>query len=59
VGAPQVTLYILSLNLTLTSLGILSRLQFRGKAVGYWQELLTPTGRIAPQGEGLSYQLDS
>ena len=42
-----------------TSLGILSRLQFRGKSVEYWQGLLAPIGRIAPKGEGLSYQLDS
>ena len=34
-----------------TSYGILSRLRFRGKAVGYWQGLLTPIGRIAPKVE--------
>ena len=52
-GVPQVALYIFSVNSTLkgTSLGILSRLQFRGKALGYWQELLTPTGRMAPKVE--------
>ncbi len=46
-------LYIFSVNSTLKGLryGILSRLRFQGKAVGYWQELLTPIGRIEPKVE--------